>query len=166
MMREHLGEEQWKALRQYRQLQRRGLENLPRAFRCASFVWQRFLVQQIRVIDEEKKPREERIAEYEALNAKVAKISAHYRGIIDSEVMDLAPSPEALKLEKKAESIYPDLEKRLISQGPDPIITEEDLKEVDRLADEFLKQIKPLPRLTKEQMQAEVKALPKEEVHR
>jgi hypothetical protein len=85
---------------------------------------------------------------------------------VDSLVFNLAVSPEALELEKRAEKMIEKLSSRTITDGSTPfrLITKEERMEVDRQMKQIYEEIKKLPKLTPEQAQREYDAFPDEKV--
>ena len=77
-------------------------------------------------------------------------------------LVKLAPTPEALALNKKAVDLAGELTTRLANQN----ITEKDYKAIDAAVKEIRDQMRKLPQLTPDQIEEGLAALPEDEQHR
>jgi len=80
-------------------------------------------------------------------------------------LVKLAPTPEALALNEKAKSLMMELDKRF-PYGQDWVITRKDMDDINASVNEIRKQMRKLPQLTSDQVEAGFAALPDEHEHR
>jgi len=86
--------------------------------------------------------------------------------VVHSLVYNLAASPGALELEKKAETLDVELEKRLTTDGRTPYtpITESERMAFDKQLDEIFETLTKLPVLPPQQVQKEYEEFSEEKI--
>ena len=89
--------------------------------------------------------------------------------IIDSLLINLAPSPQAFALNAEAQRVCMLLDKRIVrtdEKTPFPIITKEERLEFDKHVDEILVRLKELPALPPSEVQKECEQVPERKLNR
>ena len=85
---------------------------------------------------------------------------AHFQ--VHALVFNMAPTKEALKLAKKVEILFRELEAKFITAGQ--LITKEQLAKLDAQMDQIFEEMKRLPALPPEQVKKEYDAFPEKEI--
>lgn len=155
--RDGLGEAVWKGRMRSKSISARGLGDLRGFFACRSDLWGMRYSDKADQIVSSGGSESEQLAE-DAVNREERRASEVAAADALELITYLAPTPDALALNRRAAPVAQRLERRLYGGSTNPP-SDAELAEVDRLADELLPQIRSLPKLTPEQVDAEIMAL-------
>jgi len=167
LVREHGGEAGLKAAKETYVLNARGVGYFEALFHVQAQVWASY-VSGVLAANEKAGLRREKQALVEGkLVAEQEKIQKRLP-VVHALVFNMAGSPQALELEKKAEKIVNIWLKRISLDGVTrcPAITRKERMEMDKQADQIFEEIKKMPKLTPAQAQKEYDAFPEEKIHR
>jgi hypothetical protein len=103
-------------------------------------------------------------AEWNELKQERSLIGNRLFNVVHPLVFNLAPSPQALALEKKAESLNQYMWDNFPPSDSTKHITKEQLTEVDKQMDQIFEEMQKLPKLTPEQAQKEYDEFPEEKI--
>ena len=150
----------------------RGFEFMEELFSSYAHIWDGYIAATMEKSKKEGNTHDQLVRKEKELDKEQRNIYNRV-SIAHSIIFNMAASPQALELEKKAEVLLQDWQARLINNritmdgpGPHPHrpITKEERIEVDKQIDKVFEEMKKLPALTPEQAQKEYNDFPEERI--
>jgi hypothetical protein len=143
----------------------RGLGSLEDLFKMQTGIWGSYIGGALATNEKEGGTNNQQNAELKKATEEEDAIEKRLP-IVHTLVFNMAASPQALELNKRAEQFRQKLSKRLMTDGSAPClpITNEERVEVNRRMDQFFTEMQNLPKLTPEQAQKECDAISDEKV--
>jgi hypothetical protein len=144
----------------------RGFERLESLFDQQGNMWEEY-IGAVDTANEKAGMTHDKMADAEReLRIEEASIKSRLAAV-HSLLFNLAASPAALELDKKAGDLDEKIEKRLVSDGttPNSPITKSERLEYDKQLDQTFEELKKLPALPPEQVQKEYNEFPEEKIY-
>ena len=159
------GEEGLRIAKETQVAELRGMRDLVILFVVQSQVWDGYVSAVLDANEKAGMTRSEQIAAEEKLFNERDVIRKRLP-FIHSLIFNMAASPEALYLDKRAAELAEKLSLRMLTNSTTPYrpITKEERMEVDKEMDQIVEEMRKLPKLTPEQAQKEYDALTDDKV--
>ena len=145
----------------------RGLRRMEAAFTSYSATWVQYIAGVMFANKKTDMSVDRQVQILKDLDEEKATHVNNRFSLVHSLVVNMAPSPEALALEKKMEEYEEQLREQYEIEGrkgDKPFITKEQREAVDRQFDEFLEAMEKMPKLSPEKVQKEVDEVPEERI--
>jgi hypothetical protein len=159
------GEDGLKIAKETQAAKVRGLGDLTTLFKGQTQVWDDYVGGVLWANMQAGMSREAQIAVEDRMSAEKNAIRARLP-MVHSLIFNMAASPEALELDKRAAKLAKQLWTRMSSEHKVPFhaITREEVMDVDLQVDQILEEMKKLPQLKREQAQREVDVITDDKV--
>ena len=159
------GAEAWGFHEEERALKRRGFDGcILGVFIRHLQLWDAYVSSTLNSLEKSGATKASLAASEQALTKQADQAKAHYFKVVHQLVVSVSETPDALALERRARNLSITIEK--YTEDPAKIVTRIEMQSINQAVSGIERGLQNLPRLTTEQLQAEVAALPPEEPHR
>jgi hypothetical protein len=160
-----MGEEGWKHHQEHRLISANGFSELNNLIELQVHIWGIFQTQLEEANRKSGMAHDAQVAAYNALDAEFRAVDKERYKDREWFLVKLAPTPQALALNKRAGQLMVDLEKRFCSTGR-WIVTREDIKSIDASIQEIRDEMRKLPQMTPKEEDEAIAKLPPDFPHR